>query len=76
MWLVSNFQLLTPRVVGRRSIHAWNFSAHRAQIRGQLPSVMHRVEKRKPQQSSNRVLEQNFLFGADDPGLMGPHAFI
>src|SRR5438552_17662404 len=60
--------LLPRRGITRGAVDAWSFAAQRTNVRDQLPAMMYGIEKGDPQQSSDRVSKNDFLFSSDQPG--------
>jgi beta-lactamase regulating signal transducer with metallopeptidase domain len=63
-------------IIGRRSINARDFAAHRSDVRAQLPAMVNDVEQRNPQQPTHRVFEQDVFCPLNQPCLVVPTVVV
>src|SRR5262245_1731789 len=67
---------LLRRGIGRGTVNARDLTAHWTNVRAELSAVMNGIEKRGPQQSADRVPEDDFFFSSRQPGRTVPGVVI
>src|SRR5262245_2040013 len=62
--------------ISRRPVNAGNPSSHRTDVGAQLSTVMNGVKQSDPKQSSDCVLDENFLFSLHQPSRTIPGSVV